>query len=225
MEYGSGKMEPSGKAKMRIVPVIGSLQQRIKTFGFTGRCVCNQQRKCSVDCGLLQKCLAVWYGYSRWKFQFQNSQSKRFKALKLVRNRIRRIVELTGTPSSNGLEDLWAQVYLLDGGARLGKTISAYRDKYFIPGKRSRTTIFNYEPKEGSFDMIQKAIGDIRVSVWKPAITFHFRMFYIMTFRLSWCLCPKSLFQIGVRTSSGNRRGDYNGRECRRSDWQTSAVM
>ena len=50
---------------------------------------------------------------------FKNSQSKRFKSLKLVRSRIRRFVELTGTPASNGLKDLWAQIYLLDGGARL----------------------------------------------------------------------------------------------------------
>ncbi len=55
---------------------------------------------------------------------FKNPQAKRFKALKLVRSRIRRIVELTGTPAPNSLIDLWAQVYLLDGGARLGKTIS-----------------------------------------------------------------------------------------------------
>ena len=96
---------------------------------------------------------------------FKNSRSKRFKALKLVRNRINRIVELTGTPASNGLEDLWAQIYLLDGGARLGRTISAYRDIYFVPGKRNQTTIFNYEPKEGSFEMIKQAISDICISM------------------------------------------------------------
>ncbi len=151
--------------KMRIVPVIGSLQQRIKALASPA------------DAYVINRENVPWiveYFKNAWPFDmvildesssFKNSQSKRFKALKLVRNRIRRIVELTGTPSSNGLEDLWAQVYLLDGGARLGKTISAYRDKYFIPGKRNRTTIFNYEPKEGSFDMIQKAIGDICISM------------------------------------------------------------
>jgi len=96
---------------------------------------------------------------------FKNPSSKRFKSLKLVRNRIKRIVALTGTPASNGLEDLWAQVYLLDGGARLGKTIGAYRDKYFVPGRRNRTTIFNYTPKDGSFEMIKNAISDICISM------------------------------------------------------------
>lgn len=96
---------------------------------------------------------------------FKNSQSKRFKALKLVRNRMKKIVELTGTPTSNGLEDLWAQIYLLDNGARLGKTISSYRDKYFTPGRRNQTTIFNYTPKEGSFEMIKQAISDICISM------------------------------------------------------------
>lgn len=151
--------------KMRIVPVIGSLQHRIKALASPA------------DAYVINRENIPWiveYFKNAWPFDmvildesssFKNSQSKRFKSLKLVRNRIRRIVELTGTPSSNGLEDLWAQVYLLDGGARLGKTISAYRDKYFIPGKRNRTTIFNYEPKEGSFDMIQKAIGDICISM------------------------------------------------------------
>jgi hypothetical protein len=96
---------------------------------------------------------------------FKNGSSKRFKAVKLVRSRIKRIVALTGTPASNGLEDLWAQVYLLDGGARLGKTMGAYRDKYFNPGKRNRTTVFNYTPKDGSFEMIKTAISDICISM------------------------------------------------------------
>lgn len=96
---------------------------------------------------------------------FKNASSKRFKSLKLVRSRIKRIVELTGTPSSNGLEDLWAQIYLLDGGARLGNTLGAYRDRYFVPGRRNRTTIFNYTPKDGSFEMIKQAISDICISM------------------------------------------------------------
>lgn len=96
---------------------------------------------------------------------FKNSQSKRFKALKLVRSRINRLVELTGTPASNGLIDLWAQIFLLDGGARLGKTLGQYRERFFDPDKRSRTQIFSYAPKEGSMEYIQRAIGDICVSM------------------------------------------------------------
>lgn len=96
---------------------------------------------------------------------FKNSRSKRFKAIKLVRSRINRLVELTGTPSSNGLIDLWAQIYLLDGGERLGKTIGQYRERFFDPDKRSRTTIFSYAPKEGSMEYIQQAVSDICISM------------------------------------------------------------
>jgi SNF2 family DNA or RNA helicase len=116
----------------------------------------------------------VGYFKNAWPFDmvvldesssFKNSQSKRFKALKLVRSRINRLVELTGTPASNGLIDLWAQIFLLDGGERLGKTLGQYRERFFDPDKRSRTQIYSYAPKEGSMEYIQKAIGDICVSM------------------------------------------------------------
>ena len=68
---------------------------------------------------------------------FKNPKALRFKALKAVRPKIRRLIELTGTPAPHGLTDLWAQVYLLDGGKRLGRTISMYRDMYFLPDKRN----------------------------------------------------------------------------------------
>lgn len=96
---------------------------------------------------------------------FKNHQAKRFKALKLERSRIRRIVELTGTPTPRSLMDLWAQLFLLDGGTRLGRTISAYRDAWFVPGRRNRTTIFDYDPKPGAFEDIQGRISDICISM------------------------------------------------------------
>ena len=96
---------------------------------------------------------------------FKNNQAKRFKALKAVRPHIRRLIELTGTPSPHGLMDLWAQVYLLDGGERLGRTISCYREMYFVPDKRNRTTIFTYAPKEGAADAIYRQIQDICISM------------------------------------------------------------
>jgi SNF2 family DNA or RNA helicase len=96
---------------------------------------------------------------------FKNSRSKRFKAIKLVRSRIGRLVGLTGTPSSNGLIDLWAQIYMLDGGARLGRTLGEYRERFFDPDKRSRTQIYSYAPKDGSMEYIQRAIGDICISM------------------------------------------------------------
>ena len=117
--------------------------------------------------------LVGYYGHS-WPFDmvvidesssFKNHQAKRFKALKLVRSRINRIVELTGTPNPRSLMDLWAQVYLLDCGQRLGRTITSYRDAYFVPDKRSRTTIFSYAPKLGATDEIYRRISDICISM------------------------------------------------------------
>lgn len=96
---------------------------------------------------------------------FKNHRAKRFKALKLERSRINRIVELTGTPNPRSLMDLWAQLYLLDSGKRLGRTITAYRDAWFVPGRRSRTTIFDYEPKPGAAEDIQNRISDICISM------------------------------------------------------------
>ena len=116
----------------------------------------------------------VRYFGNRWPFDvvvldesssFKNHQAKRFRALKAVRPKITRMIELTGTPSPHGLMDLWAQIYLLDGGRRLGRTISAYRDIYFVPDKRSRTTIFSYAPKDGSADAIYRQLSDICISM------------------------------------------------------------
>lgn len=96
---------------------------------------------------------------------FKNHQAKRFKSLKWVRPHIKRIVGLTGTPAPNGMLDLWAQVYLLDGGERLGKTITGFRERYFEPDQRNRDRVFTYAPKEGADDRIQQLIGDICVSM------------------------------------------------------------
>lgn len=96
---------------------------------------------------------------------FKNHQAKRFKSLKWVRPHIKRIVGLTGTPAPNGLLDLWAQVYLLDGGERLGKTITSFRERYFEPDQRNRDRVFTYAPKDGADEKIQQLIGDICVSM------------------------------------------------------------
>ena len=117
--------------------------------------------------------LVKHYG-NKWPFDvvvldesssFKNHQAKRFRSMKAVRSKISRLIELTGTPSPHGLMDLWAQIFLLDGGQRLGRTISCYREMYFIPDKRSRTTIFSYAPKEGAADAIYKRIQDICISM------------------------------------------------------------
>ena len=96
---------------------------------------------------------------------FKNPKAKRFKSLSWVRPHINRIVGLTGTPAPNGLLDLWAQVYLLDNGARLGKHITGFRERYFEPDQRNRNRVFSYAPKEGGEDAIQRLIGDICVSM------------------------------------------------------------
>ena len=96
---------------------------------------------------------------------FKNGRSKRFKALKLVRRFMKKIVLLTGTPSSKGLEDLWAQVYLLDEGVRLGKTLTQYRERYFVPDKRNATQIWSYKPKSDAETAVLNAISDICISM------------------------------------------------------------
>ena len=95
---------------------------------------------------------------------FKNHQSKRFKALKLVRRFCKKVVILTGTPSSKGLIDLWAQVYLLDEGERLGKTISQFRERYFTANHHGGN-FTTYDPKSDAEDAILAAISDICVSM------------------------------------------------------------
>lgn len=96
---------------------------------------------------------------------FKNHKAKRFKALTWVRKYILRIVELTGTPAPNGLLDLWAQIYLLDGGQRLGKRITQFRERYFDPDQRGRDMVYSYKPKDGADHVIRQLIGDICVSM------------------------------------------------------------
>lgn len=96
---------------------------------------------------------------------FKNHQAKRFKALKRIRPRIKRIVELTGTPSPNGLMDLWSQIYLLDRGQRLGKTIGQYRERWFYPGAGQGHVVYEWLPKDNAKQEIYKAISDICVSM------------------------------------------------------------
>ena len=96
---------------------------------------------------------------------FKNHQSKRFRALRRVRPLIKRVVGLTGTPAPNGLIDLWAQIYLLDQGERLGKTITGYRDRYFIPGERSGHIVYKWREKKEAEQRIYEAISDIVVSM------------------------------------------------------------
>jgi SNF2 family DNA or RNA helicase len=96
---------------------------------------------------------------------FKSHKAKRFKALASMGSHIDRMVELTGTPSPNGLEDLWSQVFLLDGGERLGKRFTQFRERYFDPGDRGNNVIYNYKAKPGSEQGILEKISDICISM------------------------------------------------------------
>lgn len=96
---------------------------------------------------------------------FKNPQAKRFRAIKKALPFTRHIVGLTGTPSPNGLMDLWAQVYLLDQGERLGRTIGSYREKYFRPGKQNGYVVFQWEPLKGAQDAIEDKLRDLCLSM------------------------------------------------------------
>lgn len=104
---------------------------------------------------------------------FKNHQTKRFKALMKVRPKVKRIVGLTGTPSSNGLMDLWAEFRLLDMGQRLGRFIGQYRTRFFLPDKRNGQVVFSYKPLPGAEQQIYRLISDITISMKS---TDHLRM-------------------------------------------------
>ncbi|MET7253610.1 DEAD/DEAH box helicase [Dyadobacter fermentans] len=109
---------------------------------------------------------------SKWPFDmvvidelssFKNPSSARFKALKLVRPLIKRIVGLTGTPAPNNLLDLWSQVYLLDRGERLGKTIGNYRQKYFSEGRRNGHVVYEYNLRQSSDELLGPDINEAEI--------------------------------------------------------------
>ena len=115
----------------------------------------------------------------RWPFpivvldelsSFKSAQAKRFKALRRVRGRIRRIIGLTGTPRPNGLEDLWPEVYLLDQGQRLGRTLSAFRARYLVPEKMHGHIVYSYRPREGAEAEVYDRLADICMSIRKEDV-------------------------------------------------------
>ena len=96
---------------------------------------------------------------------FKSYQAKRFRSLLKVRPTVKRIVGLTGTPSSNGLMDLWAEFRVLDLGKRLGRFITHYRNTYFHPDKRNGMVIYSYKPLPGAEDAIYSQISDMTISM------------------------------------------------------------
>lgn len=96
---------------------------------------------------------------------FKSHAAKRFKSLLKVRPTVKRMVGLTGTPSSNSLMDLWAEFRILDMGQRLGRYITHYRNNFFVPDKRNQQMIFSYKPRAGAEDAIYRLISDITISM------------------------------------------------------------
>lgn len=137
---------------LRISKVLGSESQRRKAL-FT-----------KADIYVINRENVVWlaahYG-TAWPFDtlildelssFKSAKAARFKALRRIRPLIHRVVGLTGTPAPNSLLDLWPQLYLLDQGERLGKTLTSYREKYFQPNQRNAQVIYNYKSKPVEYE-------------------------------------------------------------------------
>jgi SNF2 family DNA or RNA helicase len=150
---------------LRVVRVLGSQAQRICALETDADIYCINRENIPW--------LVKYYG-TDWPFDgvvldelssFKSPSSKRFKAMRKVRPLIKHIVGLTGTPSPNGLIDLWAQIYLLDQGKRLGRTLTEYRNRYFNPGRRNGYVVYDWVPKVGAEDEIYRRISDICISM------------------------------------------------------------
>ena len=150
---------------LRISRVLGSEKKRIRALDEPA------------DVYIINRENVVWlvdFYKNDWPFDmvvidesssFKSHKAKRFKALSAMAPRIKRIIELTGTPSPNGLADLWAQLYLLDEGARLGTRYAGFRERYFDAGPRHNGIVYKYSVKQGSEEAILSAISDICVSM------------------------------------------------------------
>lgn len=150
---------------IRISKILGTKKQREEALNKNADIYVTNRE--NVD-WLVNECFDSWI----WDMvvidelsSFKSSKAKRFRALKKVRLYFKRIVGLTGTPAPNSLIDLWPQIYLLDGGQRLGKTITGFKDRYFNPGRRNGYVVYNWELKEGAEEAIQNKISDICISM------------------------------------------------------------
>jgi SNF2 family DNA or RNA helicase len=154
-------------AHLKVAKVLGSKKAREAAL-------CNH-----TDLYVINRENVVWlvdYFKHNWPFDmviidelssFKSHKAKRFKALAKVRKYIKRMVGLTGTPAPNSLMDLWAQMYLLDEGVRLGKRFTGFQDRYFIPDQRNyqTNTIYSWKIKQGADEVIHKRISDICLSL------------------------------------------------------------
>jgi SNF2 family DNA or RNA helicase len=160
---------------LEVVKIMGTAQQRIDA-------VRSVYEGPFADVYVINRENVVWlveHLSGRWPFpivvldelsSFKSNQAKRFKALRRVRGRIRRIIGLTGTPRPNGLEDLWPEIYLLDQGQRLGRTLSAFRARYLVPEKMNGHIVYSYRPRDGAEAEVYDALSDICMSIRKEDV-------------------------------------------------------
>lgn len=150
---------------LRISKVLGSEKERLAALAVDADVYCINRENVPW--------LVKHYGLG-WPFEavivdesssFRNPSAQRFKALRKVRPLIRYIWELTGTPRPRSLLDLWAQIYLLDRGERLGKTMTEYKNRYFTPGRRNGYVVYEWIPRPGAEAEIYAKISDICVSM------------------------------------------------------------
>ena len=150
---------------LRISKVLGSEKERLAALSVKADVYCINRENVPW--------LVKHYGLG-WPFEavivdesssFRNPSAQRFKALRKVRPLIRYIWELTGTPRPRSLLDLWAQIYLLDRGERLGKTMTEYKNRYFTPGRRNGYVVYEWIPRPGAEAEIYAKISDICVSM------------------------------------------------------------
>lgn len=155
---------------LRVSRVMGTEKQRLAAL------------KVDADLFVINRENVVWLVDllgQRWPFpiviidelsSFKSAQAKRFKALRRVRGRIKRIIGLTGTPRPNGLEDLWPELYLLDQGERLGRTLTQFRSRYLLPDKMNGHIVYSYKPREGAEAEIYDRLADICLSIKKEDV-------------------------------------------------------
>ena len=155
---------------LRVLKIMGTQKERIKAL-------CRP-----ADIYVINRENVVWlveHLNGRWPFpivvidelsSFKSNQAKRWKALKRVRGRIKRIIGLTGTPRPNGIEDLWPEIYLLDCGERLGRTLTQFRAKYLVPEKMNGHVVYSYRERDGAADEIYSKLSDICMSIRKEDV-------------------------------------------------------
>lgn len=165
--------ESSGWAHLRhlrVSTIIGTAKQRAAALA------------APADIYVINRENVVWlteFLHGSWPFpivvvdelsSFKSAQAKRWRALRRVRGRIRRFIGLTGTPRPQGLEDLWPELYLLDQGERLGRTLGAFRARYLIPEKTNGPIVYSYKPREGAEAEVYDRISDVCMSIKKEDV-------------------------------------------------------